>query len=82
MGNTQSCKSIFHMYQRECPFSEQVQLLLDGLLRVDPKARTTVDDALRTAWLAAEPQDSTANVEEGAEGTRTHSDTHCNSHEY
>jgi len=68
MGNTQSCKSIFHMYQRECPFSEQVQLLLDGLLRVDPKARTTVDDALRTAWLAAEPQDSTANVEEGAEG--------------
>jgi MAP/microtubule affinity-regulating kinase len=58
LGNTAACATIFQMYERECPFSPAARALLDGLLRIDPAARLSVDAALASEWLAtatAEP---------------------------
>ncbi|KAG8466694.1 hypothetical protein KFE25_008073 [Diacronema lutheri] len=71
LGNLRACHVIFSMYQRDCPFSEAVQALLDGLLRVDPAQRMTVPDALRTAWL--QPGDD-AKDEHGAFESGAHGD--------
>lgn len=68
LGNLKACQTIFAMYQRECPFSDAAQELLDGLLRVDPTQRLTIEGALGSAWLQPEGKDEHGAFEGGVDG--------------
>jgi len=57
-GKRNTCQLVFSMYSRECPFSDGVQKLIDGLLTIDPAARLTIDEALATPWLEAAVKES------------------------
>lgn len=56
-GKRNTCQLVFSMYSRECPFSPAVQELMDGLLRIEPAARMTIDEALEVPWLEAAPKE-------------------------
>mmetsp|Transcript_2392 Transcript_2392/g.6987 ORF Transcript_2392/g.6987 Transcript_2392/m.6987 type:complete len:651 (-) Transcript_2392:273-2225(-) len=79
-GRFTTCKSIFSMYQRPCPFSQEVQDVLDGLLRVDPQQRMTIDGALQAPFICTRPEeylevDADGDADADADGAvvyRTH----------
>jgi serine/threonine protein kinase len=49
-----ACELFFsaHPLLARCPFEPDLKALIDGLLRVDPAERMTVEQALRSPWLA------------------------------
>jgi len=48
-----SCLVLFALAQRPCPFSQPLLDLLDRMLLFDARARASLDEVLRSAWLQA-----------------------------
>jgi len=58
-----ACESLFAMYNRECPFSDALRRLIDGMLRIEPTARYSFEDVCSSDWLKDDPR-----VSQGANG--------------